>query len=119
MRVIGNLVSNACKFTQKGGKVSVSAAELGGDLHLWVSDNGKGMEPAETRKIFDRFGRLKQHSQVAGTGLGLFIVKSLVAAHGGQIEVTSAVDVGTTFELIFPKTPPMNEHGELLSLDFG
>ena len=76
------------------------------------------MEPSEVSKLFARFSRLDKHREVAGTGLGLFVVKSIVTAHGGNIEVTSKVGKGTTFDTIFPKAPPVNERGELISLDF-
>ena len=118
IRVIGNLVSNAIKFTPEGGHVDVSAFKQHSDLVVRVSDNGRGIEPDEVQLIFQRFARLDRHSAVAGTGLGLFVVKSIVTAHGGNIAVRSAPGRGTTFELTFPERPPVTERGELISLDF-
>jgi len=117
-RVLGNLVSNALKFTPKGGRLLVEVEKSSGELQVKVQDNGSGMEPSDVQKIFERFSRLTKHSEVAGTGLGLFVVKSIVSAHGGKIEVTSKVGQGTTFYLFFPENPPVNERGELISLDF-
>jgi signal transduction histidine kinase/ActR/RegA family two-component response regulator len=117
-RVVGNLLSNAFKFTPKGGGVQVRAQVVESELHLEVEDSGSGMEPSEVKVIFDRFTRLERHGEVAGTGIGLFIVKSIVAAHGGEIEVTSQVNKGTTFKVKLPLAPPLNKHGELISLDF-
>lgn len=118
IRVIGNLVSNAIKFTPEGGKVEVSAFKQNSDLVVQVCDNGRGIEPDEVQVIFQRFGRLDRHSGVAGTGLGLYVVKSIVTAHGGNVAVRSAPGKGTTFELTFPEKPPVTERGELISLDF-
>ncbi len=117
-RVIGNLLSNALKFTPKGGRVDVSASEVGDEVRIRVSDTGSGMEPAEVTKLFERFSRLERHREVAGSGIGLFVVKSIVTAHGGKIDVTSALGQGTTFEISLPKKPPVNERGELISLEF-
>ena len=83
-----------------------------------MSDNGAGMEPQEARKLFERFSRLKRHDEIEGTGLGLFVVKSIVEAHGGIVSVTSAVGTGTSFDLSLPFLPPVNPQGELLMLDF-
>jgi signal transduction histidine kinase len=118
IRVISNLLSNAIKFTQKGGKVSLGAWQVGDEFHVRVSDTGSGMEPSEVNSLFERFARLEKHREVAGSGLGLFVVRSIVTAHGGRISVTSRVGEGTTFELTFPKHPPVNDRGELFSLGF-
>jgi signal transduction histidine kinase len=119
-RVIGNLLSNAIKFTPSGGSVKVSATirDSDGYLLVQVSDSGSGIEAGELKRIFERYSRLEQHQEYAGTGLGLFVVKSIVEAHGGFMQVESAVGVGTTFLVSFPADPPVNERGELISLDF-
>ena len=116
-RVVTNLLNNAIKFTPKGGAIGVHVSKLDGDLHIAVTDTGSGIEPSEVQRIFERFSRLDKHSQIPGSGLGLFIVKSIVAAHGGRIEVTSQPGKGTTFELIFPENLPENQHGELVCLE--
>ena len=117
-RVIGNLVSNAQKFTSRGGTITVSAIDLETEYKIAVKDTGSGIEPAEIKKLFEKFSRLSQHSDVDGTGLGLFVVKCIVTAHGGRISVSSTPGVGTSFEIVLPKEPPMNSNGELISLDF-
>ncbi len=117
-RTIGNLLSNAIKFTDKNGKVYLRAYNKGTQFYVEVEDTGSGMEPADLKKIFERFGRLDKHSAIAGSGLGLFVVKSIVKAHGGNIDVISQVGKGTKFILTFPHNPPVNERGELISLDF-
>lgn len=118
MRVLGNLLSNAVKFTPKEGKITAQVLVVGDEVRVRVSDTGSGIEPSEVQRIFDRFSRLDKHQDIAGTGLGLFVVKSIVAAHGGTVEVSSQVGVGTTFDISFPKAPPINERGEIFCLDF-
>jgi len=117
-RVVGNLLTNAVKFTPKGGKIGVELSAGPDEVRLIVRDTGCGMEPAEVRKVFERFSRLEKHSETPGTGLGLFVVKCVVAAHGGKIDVTSQVGHGTSFDVSWPIHPPVNERGELISLDF-
>lgn len=118
-RVLGNLLNNAFKFTPRGGSVTLSYGECDdGGIRVDVSDTGSGMEPSEVTQIFQRFTRLERHNSVAGSGLGLSVVKSIVTAHGGNIEVTSKLGQGTTMRVTFPKNPPVNEHGELIALDF-
>jgi PAS domain S-box-containing protein len=117
-RVLSNLISNGIKFTPKGGGVFVVVGRNSKGLLLSVRDLGAGMEPADAQRLFNRYGRLSSHAQVAGTGLGLFIVKCIVSAHGGSIDVTSAPGKGTTFEVFLPDHPPVNERGEVVCLDF-
>lgn len=117
-RVVSNLLSNAIKFSRKGGSVSVRLGRGGGGVVLSVTDEGPGLEPSEVQRLFNRYARLSAHSTVAGSGLGLFIVKCVVSAHGGSIDVTSAPGKGTTFEVFLPDSPPCNERGEVLCLDF-
>jgi len=118
-RAISNLVSNAIKFTPANGEIHVSLITNNDSCSIRVSDTGSGMEPGEVSRIFDRYGRLAKHQQITGSGLGLFVTKSIVTAHGGRIEVQSKLNEGTTFTVILPKEPPINERGELISMDFG
>lgn len=118
-RVIGNLISNALKFTPSEGTVALAVSASPAEVVFHVKDSGSGMDSAEIKKVFERFSRLERHRGVAGSGLGLFVVKSIVAAHGGRIEARSKLGEGTTFDVVFPTEPPVNERGELLSVDFG
>lgn len=117
-RVLSNLVSNGIKFSRKGGSVSVEVKRNSSGVSLSVRDHGAGMEPSDAQRLFARYGRLSSHNQVSGTGLGLYIVKCIVSAHGGSIDVTSALGKGTTFDVYLPDAPPMNERGEVMCLDF-
>jgi signal transduction histidine kinase len=102
-RVITNLISNAVKYTPRGGQIKVTTGVNGRYAFTCVNDTGYGIPPDELPHIFDRYSRVRGHQNLAvGTGLGLAIVKSLVDAHKGEIEVESEVDVGSTFTLRLP-----------------
>lgn len=115
-RVLANLVGNALKFTPGGGRVTVGARRVGSATEIDVADTGAGMAPHEVASLFERFVRLERHHEVAGTGLGLYVVKSVIEAHGGRVQVASEVGKGTTFTLVVPDAPPVNERGELVDL---
>jgi len=104
-RVLGNLVSNAIKFSGKHSSVRLQAKKLPSETVLIVGDDGSGIESDLVHRLFERYGRLEKHSDVPGTGLGLFVVKNIVGAHGGRIEVRSQLGVGTTFYVVFPDEP--------------
>jgi cell cycle sensor histidine kinase DivJ len=103
-QIVLNLVSNAIKFTERGGIVTVSAAVDGARLVLQVADTGVGIAPEDLKRIGDPFfqaGKTYQRRH-EGTGLGLSIVKSLVALHGGEMNVQSVLDRGTTVSIALP-----------------
>ena len=101
-----NLVSNAIKFTERGGTVTVSAGVEGSRLVLRVADTGVGIAAEDLKRIGDPFfqaGKTYQRRH-EGTGLGLSIVKSLVGLHGGEMTVQSKIDEGTTVTVALPLT---------------
>jgi cell cycle sensor histidine kinase DivJ len=103
-QIVLNLVSNAIKFTERGGTVTVSAAVEGARLVLRVSDTGVGISEDDLKRLGDPFfqaGKTYQRRH-EGTGLGLSIVKSLVGLHGGEISVQSKIDQGTTVTVMLP-----------------
>ncbi|WP_234553822.1 ATP-binding protein [Thermus caliditerrae] len=108
VQVVGNLLSNAFKFTPPGGEVRLAAQVEGEDLVLEVADTGPGIPKEELPKLFQRYARAKNASArgVAGTGLGLFISKHIVEAHGGRIEVESEEGKGSLFRVILPLYGP-------------
>lgn len=109
-RVLGNLVSNAIKFTPKGGTVSITAARSSNQVRISVSDSGRGIDAKTQRTLFERYSRSRENEQVEGTGLGLYIVKSITDAHGGRIHLESELDRGTTFAVYFPDENPSAPH---------
>ena len=103
-QIVLNLVSNAIKFTERGGTVTVSASVEGSRLVVRVADNGVGIAADDLKRIGDPFfqaGKTYQRRH-EGTGLGLSIVKSLVALHGGEMTVQSRIDEGTTVAVALP-----------------
>ncbi len=104
MQVFENLIGNAIKFTEAGGRVSVGARSENGDVLFWVSDTGMGMRHEDLPRVFDRFWRA-QEGDKHGAGLGLPIVKGIVEAHGGRIWVESSIGNGTTFSFTIPAAP--------------
>jgi signal transduction histidine kinase len=102
-QVLDNLVANAVKFGA-GHPVEVSA-EAGaedGSVRLEVSDHGIGISPEDQRRIFDRFERAVPATHYGGLGLGLWIVRNIVQAHGGDIRVESEPGKGSRFEVTLP-----------------
>jgi two-component system OmpR family sensor kinase len=108
-QVVGNLVTNALVHTPAGTRVTVSLAEeADGVLVLRVADEGPGMAPADAARAFERFYRAdaSRNRSAGGTGLGLSIVDSLVAAHGGTVQLDTALGEGTTVTVRLPRSGP-------------
>jgi two-component system sensor histidine kinase MtrB len=102
-RVALNRVSNAVKYSPKGTAVRVSVRQEGANAVLAVVDGGPGISKEDTEVIFQPFGRGEgAHIIAKGTGLGLFVVKQIVDAHGGQIDVESTPGSGTTVRIALP-----------------
>jgi signal transduction histidine kinase len=103
-QVLANLLDNAVKFSPVGEEVRVNAFHRDSRVRIEVSDRGPGVAPEQQRVIFEKFGR--GHSAGSpgkpGTGLGLFIARSIAEAHGGSLEVESRPERGATFTLMLP-----------------
>ena len=107
-QLLDNLISNALKFTPEGGQATVRTASGDGYATFEVSDNGDGIAAADQEHLFEPFFRARHGATrfVSGTGLGLTITKAIAEAHGGTIEVESALGAGTTFRVRFPAVVP-------------
>jgi two-component system phosphate regulon sensor histidine kinase PhoR len=101
-RIFANLVYNALKFTPKQGQVTISSASRHGEAVVTVADTGLGIPAEEIPILFGKYQRAAAARRKDGTGLGLFIVKTLLAAHGGRIEVESQPGSGTCFRVFLP-----------------
>ncbi len=103
-QVFDNVISNALKFTPRGGTVSVRMVRSNGSAVLEVEDTGIGIAADEQPQLFDRFFRARSAdvNAVQGTGLGLSISQAIAVAHGGLIDVSSEESVGTTFRVALP-----------------
>ncbi|NNE57583.1 MAG: HAMP domain-containing histidine kinase [Hellea sp.] len=104
-QIILNLLSNAIKFTPKGGRVVIKGEVDDRDLSLTVEDNGAGMTPEELESIGKPYMQTEtgMTSEVRGSGLGLTLVKSLAALHGGRMDLTSEKWIGTTATITIPR----------------
>lgn len=102
--VLGNLLSNAFKFTHKDGRVDLLVEEVDHSVQMTVHDTGAGIPPEQLPRIFEKFYQAdnQRSASAAGSGLGLAIAKQIVEAHGGTIRCDSTLGVGTTFTLTLP-----------------
>jgi signal transduction histidine kinase len=100
--VIENLVRNAWQNTSEGGSVTVRLYEQSGNVVLDVTDTGIGISALDQQQLFTRFYRIERTANIRGIGLGLYVSKAVLDAHGGKIRVSSERGVGSTFSLILP-----------------
>jgi signal transduction histidine kinase len=100
--VIENLVRNAWQNTSEGGSVTVRLYEQNGNVVLDVTDTGIGISAHDQQQLFTRFYRVERAANIRGIGLGLYVSKAVLDAHGGKIRVSSERGIGSTFSLILP-----------------
>ena len=107
MQVLGNLITNALRYTPAGGKITLSAHCAGEQIEICVQDTGEGIAAEDLPDIFNRFHRSdkSRHSEEGESGLGLAIVKALVELHGGSTAAESTPGQGTSIHLYFPSEP--------------
>ncbi len=107
LQVLTNLVSNAVKYSPPGSEIRISVRENGNHLEVEVADQGIGMTAEEAGGVFEKFSRSERPEvrNVGGTGLGLYITKSLVELQGGQLWVRSERGYGSTFTFTLPREP--------------
>lgn len=101
-RVINNLISNASKYSQKNSKINVTLKKLGNKIYFDIEDFGCGIAIKELDKVFDKYVRLANNQKSAGTGLGLYITKLIIDAHGGNIKINSKLQQGTKISFDIP-----------------
>jgi signal transduction histidine kinase len=106
LQVFENLIGNATKFTQPGGRVVVRVAAKHDDVMFSVADTGVGIAPDALPHVFDQFWQAATTARRLGAGLGLPITKGIIEAHGGRIGVESEVGRGTTFFFTLPASKP-------------
>jgi signal transduction histidine kinase len=110
-RVLVNLLSNALKFTPRGGRIEVGAARDGELVRVSVADTGVGIPPEDLARLFDKYEQARSRATRSekGTGLGLYITRQLVELHGGRINVESEVGHGSTFSFTIPVAEEKDE----------
>lgn len=104
--LLGNLLSNAFKFTPRGGAIDLTMSGKPGWLVIRIRDTGEGIPPSELPYIFEKYYQAGQHAGKVGAGLGLAIAREIVEAHGGTISVESKPGVGSTFRVELPVQAP-------------
>jgi two-component system phosphate regulon sensor histidine kinase PhoR len=106
MDAVINLLSNATKYGGEPPVVHLAVVEEDGEVRISVKDNGQGIEPREHKRIFQKFYRIDDRlaREREGSGLGLAIVDHVMRAHGGYVEIDSAIGKGSTFTLVLPRT---------------
>jgi signal transduction histidine kinase len=102
-RALANLLDNAIKYTPAGGRVAIEALDGPAQVVIRVKDSGPGIDSAEIPRIWDRLYRGDQSRSQRGLGLGLSLVKAIIAAHHGQVEVASLLGDGAVFTVYLPK----------------
>ncbi|MFF3582466.1 sensor histidine kinase [Streptomyces mirabilis] len=114
-QALGNLVSNAIRHTPDGGTITLSAREEEDQVVIEVADTGSGIAAEDVPSVFDRFWRAEKSRsrRTGGSGLGLSIVRQLVAVHGGTVAVASELGAGSVFTLRLPATDPPVDADEL------
>lgn len=105
LQVMNNLLSNAAKFSPRGGRVEISAVQRAHKVRISITDNGKGIPHSFQKDIFQKFAQADASDtrQLGGTGLGLSISKSIIDQHGGRIDFISRENLGTTFFFDLPE----------------
>ena len=106
LQVFENLIGNAIKFTQSGGRITIGASSANGEVLFWVKDTGCGIDAESVPHVFDPFWQAASSGRRLGAGLGLPITKGIVEAHGGRIWVESTPGRGSTFFFSIPKGWP-------------
>ncbi len=104
-RILTNLLSNALKYSDPGTPVWMQAQPLDGEVRIAVKDQGRGIAPEHVPHLFEKFYRADSSRKAEGIGLGLYITRLMVEAHGGRIWVESEVGKGSTFSFTLPIAP--------------
>jgi two-component system, NtrC family, sensor histidine kinase KinB len=108
--VFDNLIVNAIQHTARGGSISLAAFRLPEKARFVVRDTGEGIPPEHLPHVFEKFYRVTSSKRSGGAGLGLAIVREIVSAHGGQVEVTSSPGKGSVFSFTLPLAKPASEN---------
>jgi len=119
--ILNNLISNAVKYNRDGGSVTVEVEDGEGQVSVSVADTGIGMTPEESERLFREFARIKNEKtkNILGSGLGLSIVKKIVALYDGDVTVESAADVGTTFTVTLSRAGGTGAEGTVATRGSG
>ncbi|RZJ78398.1 MAG: PAS domain-containing sensor histidine kinase, partial [Chryseobacterium sp.] len=103
-QVLINLMSNAIKYSQNGGTITIGCERKDSSVRIYISDEGVGINPSDQRNLFSRFYRVRNEKvkNISGFGIGLYLVAEILRYHDSKIELTSEENVGSTFSFILP-----------------
>lgn len=104
LQVLFNVMNNAVKFTPNGGRIEIGASREGEQVRVWVRDSGRGLAPVQLERVFER--GWQEDPKRGGKGLGLYISRRIVEAHGGTMWVESTPGHGATFQVVLPAGAP-------------
>jgi signal transduction histidine kinase len=113
LQVFSNVVSNAVKFTPRGGTITISSRNSGGEILFSIEDTGPGVPPENLQRLFERYWQADERSQ-KGRGLGLYIARRIVEAQSGVIWAESRPGAGTTISFSLPRDPDDRPPGPVL-----
>ena len=102
-RIVNNLISNASKYSAKNTEINIKLKKINHKIYFSIQDFGCGIKMQELDKAFDKYVRFANNQKPAGTGLGLYITKLIVDAHGGNIKINSELQKGTTISFSIPE----------------
>lgn len=105
-QIVGNVLSNAIKFSSPGGEVRITGESRGDQAVLIVTDNGRGVAPDEREKIFEPYYRARNSRGIHGAGIGLYVAKKFVENHRGTIMIDGGLDAGTSVTISLPVAGP-------------
>ena len=114
VQVLTNLLGNAIKFSDRGSTVTVSATRVDHEVHISVTDRGRGIPAEQLDSVFDRFGQVESGDsrREGGTGLGLAIAREIITRSAGRITVESTLGAGSTFTVVLPSAVPPDADGD-------
>lgn len=99
---LSNLLSNSMKFTSQGGTIQITAKQKHGNAHISIADTGAGIPKDKQHKLFNKFSQIEDASASVGKGLGLYLARGIVEAHGGTVDIDSDRGRGTTISITLP-----------------
>ena len=103
-----NIIDNAIKYSNAGGRVRIEAVQMGGNVQIVISDSGIGISKENLGNVKNKFFRVK-NGPVPGSGIGLALADEIVRRHGGRLDIDSEEGVGTTVTITLPVAPPEGE----------
>ena len=108
LQTLVNILDNAIKYSPSGSPIDIKARQADNEIQIEIADRGIGVPPQDLSRIFDKFYRVQRPESVAGTGLGLFISKGIIEAHGGRINALNRQGGGMVLRIILPIVAPEN-----------